>query len=229
MQPFTIPCDNCAADCCRKYLVNVNAYDVFRIAGSLRTPIADFAELRWLTEAERDYRILLDTSARESERRHHRITLRRVPDPDPAHDTRCVFLVTVGTRGRCGIYSLRPGVCATYPTSLDGGLIGLDGGGKYCPPGGWQLAGIDVPAFRLQHRGRKRHDLVHDALVDAWNARILAASEAWSEQYFFHYVLNAYRDLETRMPSLFDDEAPAPAAIEIAHAVSESLRAIGWT
>lgn len=226
MPGFGVPCDGCSAPCCRKYLVNVNAFDVFRIANTLRAPVDEFAELRWVNQSELDYRILLATNVPEAERRYHRITLRRLPDPETEH--RCIFLVQLGNRGRCGIYGCRPDVCATYPTSYHDGLIGLGGGGKYCPPGGWQMEGVDVPTQRVRHRHRLKHKVLHDTLVDAWNARLLAANEEWSERYFFNFVMNVYRDLEKRDPAIVVEDDLVHGDEQLKSAMNDTLRAIGW-
>lgn len=224
----TSPCDGCISGCCRNYHLVVSGYDVFRIATTLKLPTEDFAELRWLDRPEGDYQIRL-SAAPDAEERHHRLVLRRVPDgPEGGAGQRCSFLLTVGSRGRCGIYGIRPGVCRTYPSSFADGLIGVSAGGKYCPPGAWQVEAIDVPLFRLNHRRRARQSVIHAALVAAWNRRIVDGQLTETERYFFHYLLSVYHDLAKRDPSLFDESDADRSPEDLERTVAETVRTLGW-
>lgn len=232
MPPHPQPCDHCAAPCCRRYTVVLSGWDAFRIAATLKLPLREFCELRWTEQPDANYRILLSGRAEEgAEPRFHRLVLRRVPDPDPQYEGRCVFLVSIGAVGRCGVFPVRPSACAIYPTTLRAGLLGADGGGRYCPPGAWQ-GGLDVPAFRLAHRRRARERLVWEALVDGWNQRVVHDRDAASDQVFYDFVMNAYGALGEAHPALLRDpesiaEMPdEPAAIEAA--VDRALRDLGF-
>ncbi len=226
------PCDNCESPCCRNYHIVIDGHDAYRISVALKLPMIEFCELRWLNEEDHNYRILLN-SLPDAEVRYHRLVLKKIPDPDPRFENRCTFLLSIGEkgeRGRCGIYSVRPGVCASYPTGLVNGLIGLDAGGKYCPPNSWQMANVDVPVFRVRHYKRQRHKILWDALVDAWNVQLKRESEAVGAGYFFRYLMNAYDDLSRRQPGLMDEECKRPAESKefLVGQVGETLRSIGW-
>src|SRR5258706_66239 len=93
--------------------------------------------------------------------------------------------------------------CRFYDVFLSGydaGLIGLSDGGKYCPPDAWHLEGIDVPLHRTWHHHRDRQRILYDALVDGWNARLVAEREGVHHGLFYHFLFNAYRELERRDP-----------------------------
>jgi Fe-S-cluster containining protein len=224
----TLPCDGCAAPCCREYTIYLDGGDAYRIARTLKVPISDFVDLEPAREPpeHRDERwaIRLDGSSLR-----YRMHLRRVADSFPGHSRRCLFLVTVGERGRCGIYSSRPSACAAYPTSFAGGLIGLGGGGQYCPPDAWQLESLDVPAFRLWHRRQRQGAVVYRALVDAWNARVERPPSPPHPRLFYDFLFNAYDQLRASAPALLED-APldAPLADAIAGDVARAVSAMGW-
>ena len=225
------PCDGCAAGCCRKFTVTIGGFDAYRLATGLALPMADFAELRWGLEPDGDHRVLLNGKAAPG-RRYYRLALQRVPDPDPAYQVRCIFLLSVGERGRCGVYGLRPGICRTYPAFLtDGGRVG-SADGKFCPPRAWNVESMDVPYFRRELLYRRRHDLLFDELVDAWNERLLATGGEHVERDFFGFLSTVYGELGRREPSLFDDGAAGDAQLwplaELKSALDRAVRSIGW-
>lgn len=222
------PCDNCAAPCCRNYQVVIDGGDAFRLAETLKTPMQDFCELRWIEREEGGYRILLDGRA-DAEPRFHRLVLRKVPDPDPQYTERCIFLVSVGPRGRCGVHAIRPGACSIYPTRHHDGLLTLDGGGAYCPPDAWQLELVDVPGFRLRHLRRDRATALWNAFVDGWNERVRHDGIELGEATFLAFIGNVYRELAVRHPLVLNgDPADAGASPPPRAAADEILRALGF-
>jgi len=216
-----LPCNDCVAGCCRGYNVVVTGFDAFRLARALAAPPSDFCDLRWAAAPEGHYRILLNALP-GAEKRYYRLVLRRLDGDHPRFEHRCTFLLTVGERGRCGVYEARPNVCRTYPTSLDGESVGFDSGGRWCPPGAWTPDLVDVPLARLQHRRRDRHLALWNALVDGWNARLLATSEAVGHAFFYRFLLDAYVDLAARAPALDDPDGDVGAL------AADTLRAIGY-
>lgn len=222
------PCDHCAAPCCRHYTVVLSGLDAYRMAVALKVPPEDFCELRWTEKNEGHYQILLSGAA-DAPRRYHRLVLRKVPDPDPRYEGRCVFLFSVGERGRCGAYDVRPASCALYPTSHRAGVIGLDGGTQYCPPGAWQISGLDVPLLRLQHQHRDLQRTLWDAVVRGWNERLLQDGLTADDRQFYAFVMNVYRALGERAPALLSDgEAPAAEAQGALALLDRALRELGW-
>lgn len=222
------PCDNCAAPCCRNYNVVITLVDAFRIATTLKMPITEVAEMRYIDEPDGEYKIKLSGNA-EGEPRFHRIVLRKGVDPDPQYTGRCIFLVTVGDRGRCGIYGMRPWVCSTYPTSYDDGFVGLNAGGKYCPPNGWHLETIDVANFRARHYKRAKQKLMHDLLVTAWNQRLVDENKNSSVTEFFAFCTTACAEIEQMVPGSTSLDEHVGTSIDVAEAVEEAAERLGWT
>ena len=177
------------------YTVYLDGGDAYRIARTLKLPMEHFVELSRHDEGT----IRLDDSASR-----YRLHLKKVADPDPRFPGRCPFLLSIGDRGRCGIYAIRPSVCGAYPTSFAGGLIGLGDGGEYCPPDSWHLESLDVPLFRLWPRKKRQGEVLHQLLIEAWNARV---SRPQHPRRYFHYLFNAYQEVEVQAPKLLG-EAP---------------------
>ena len=227
--PPSSPCDACAAPCCRNYHIIITLFDAYRIANTLKMPVTTFAELRWWEGPEEDYNIIL-SGAPDAAAQYYRLSLKKVPDPDPKYEKRCIFLVTVGDRGRCGVYGVRPDACRVYPTSYNNGVINIFAtGGKYCPPGAWRIEDIDADYFRGGHLHRLRQKLIHNFLVDGWNERLLFDREEGSQELFFAFVQNSFRELERRAPEVFQ-ELPGlpPARDEMFALVDGVLRDIGF-
>lgn len=216
---MSVPCAGCAAPCCRNYVVGLWAYDVYRIATRLALPMADFCTLVWRDAADADHQIVLDAAALP--RRYYALTLAKVPDPDPQRQKRCVFLVSIGGRGRCGAYAARPQVCRLYPTTELHGVISASGGGLYCPPGSWQIADLNLDRARVTWREQRAQRALHDALVAAWNRLLQATPRPRSEREFLDFLAAALRRLEEQDPEGFHAPASWPAgygaaALEVA-------------
>jgi Fe-S-cluster containining protein len=225
----TSPCDACISTCCRGFNLVIQGFDAYRLGRNLKLPLADFVELRWTETPDEDHRIVLD--AREEQRGYYRMLLLRVPDKQGDMESRCVFLITVGTRGRCGVYASRPTMCAAYPSHFSNGLVGSNGG-KYCPPGAWNIESMDVPLFHARHLFKRRQQIIYDRLVDGWNARVLGGNERRSSAEFYKFLVFVYSELERRQPAWFVELKPGEAdgverdvlCAEVEHALAD----LGW-
>ena len=222
------PCDNCSAPCCRNYNVVITLVDAFRIATTLKMPITEIAEMRYIDEPDGEYKVKMSGNV-ETEPRFHRIVLRKAVDPDPAFTGRCIFLVTVGERGRCGIYGMRPFVCSTYPTSYDDGFIGLNAGGKYCPPNAWHLETLDVAMFRSRQAKRTKQKAVHDLLIAAWNLRLADERRDSTVTEFFSFCTTACSELEKMVPNSMALDDTIGHQFDPEALVTETVARLGWT
>lgn len=225
-QRIVSPCDLCIAGCCRSFNLVIDGFDAYRLARSLTLRILDFAELRWAETADDEHRIVLDGNAA----RHYRMVLIRVPDLHPEHPLRCVFLINVGDRARCGVYDLRPGMCRTYPSHVSEGLVATNGG-KYCPPNAWRLETMNLPYFRLQHQFKAQQRAIYHRLIEHWNNRVSAARRRTSDD-FFAYLVHCYSQLEGDHPDWFQESSraddPLPAPHELRTGVDAALEEVGW-
>lgn len=199
------PCEACAAPCCRNYTVTISGHDAYRLSDGLRVPMRAFAEMCWSRERDATHRILLDPGT-DGERHWYRVALRQVPDvaessdapgPSAASGWRCVFLVSLGGLGRCGVYDQRPSVCRAYPTQLEDDLVQLRST-PYCPPGGWQLDAMDLPYFHAELVEKRRQHALYDGLIQAWNERVVSEHADLRVRDFFAFLEAAYGELARR-------------------------------
>lgn len=208
---MSIPCLACAAPCCRHYHVGITIYDAYRLARALSLPLGDFCALEWLEGGGDGYDILLD--APNAGHRLHCLSLRKVREPGPEGALRCVFLLDLGSRGRCGAYHARPEVCRAYPAIERDGIIALTGGGRFCPPGGWQLADQDLPAARSRQRAGRAVRAQHARLAEEWNRHVESSAGPHDATAFFSWLAGTMAGIEAADPQGFErpDAWPPPA------------------
>ena len=199
------PCDDCVAGCCREYYILPSGHDVVRIAETLALPLASFVTLRSRPQETGAFRILIHDA--QGQPLYHRMELGKIAEAGEGYSARCVFLLTVAGRGRCGIYGVRPALCAAYPTSIREGALTLAGAHPYCPKGAWRLGDLDVPAHRLTHRVIDIQTIIFGAVIDAWNQHVQVQTTPTAQQAsaFFAFLLRAYNLLRAQEPALFAD------------------------
>src|SRR5262249_29915466 len=143
--PMPHPCDDCVAGCCREPHLLPTVVDVHRIARALRLPPSVFATLRARDGDGPGFPIHLTPAP---PREALRLELKKVPDEAGGYSRRCIFLLTLDGRGRCGVYGVRPVDCARYPVFVERDVVSLPRRLPLCPPGGWTLAIVDGGAAR---------------------------------------------------------------------------------
>ena len=156
------PCAQCHEACCRDYLVTVSGLDVYRIsvglglapdAFVLPTPFGDPPDGFRVDTSPQTYRLSLDKQR------------------SGQFAGWCTFWMPFGDGlGRCGIYSLRPGVCRSYPATLVDGEAALRAD-IMCPDGAWgPTSELFSPAWRSRAE-QQYAELEVDAHVNhRWNA-----------------------------------------------------------
>ena len=149
------PCVGCEVSCCREYVVQLNAHDIYRLSASVELPVREYIELR--RAKDRDG-VLLRDSARVNS---YELTL--------AHGSRgCVFLEQKGSQLECGVHPFKPGVCLGYPFARSRGKI-VQIAGKLCPVD-WE---VDKESERQVSRVISEfHEewFVYYELVSDWNS-----------------------------------------------------------
>jgi Fe-S-cluster containining protein len=213
------PCDGCAADCCRRFDVVIQGWDAWRIARDLRLPLAAFLAVEAAPAPDLDHQLVLDGAA--ASHSYHRLALKKSAGA-------CVFLLSAGGVGRCGIYGSRPSACRAYPALSDrprGELLQLTKR-EYCPPGAWDA--IDRPLYAERFRFGLRQRWIHDVVGDGWNERVLRRRESRSVDDLLRFVTEVYDLLVARQPAWFAEAPLAVDADEIRARVAELLTAIGW-
>jgi Fe-S-cluster containining protein len=209
-------CSSCAADCCRHLKVVLHGWDAFRIARDLALPMEDFVALEGAAEPDAAHQLVLDCTARED--RYRRLVLRK-------NDAGCLFLLSLGGIGRCGIYPCRPSACQSYPATFDGELLQLTAR-EYCPEGAW--AEIDQPRFRGFYRYGQRQRSIHDVVTDGWNERVLTRRERRTPRELFAYLTDTYARLVAGAPEWFGEQPLALEEEEIRERVAQILEETSW-
>jgi Fe-S-cluster containining protein len=207
------PCDGCAADCCRGLAIVIHGWDAWRIARDLRLPMESFVAVEPADAPDPNYQLVLDAQA--SRRAYHRLALKR--------ESGCVFLVSAGGLGRCGIYASRPSACRAYPALADGDLLQLTRR-EFCPPGAWDH--IDEPVYRARYAFGQRQRLIHDAVTDGWNERVLLKRETRSAPELLRFIGDVYTVL-ARHADWFSDGPPLDEEA-VRDQVARALGEIGW-
>lgn len=100
--------------------------------------------------------------------------------------------------GRCGIYSVRPQVCRTYPATLiDGEAVRRTD--VLCPTGSWGPDGTLWGEQWRQRAERQYAELEIDALVNQqWNESTLPAHQADAYDCYLTWTLQVYDRFDTR-------------------------------
>lgn len=225
----TSPCDGCISGCCRGLNLVIDAFDAWRLGRDTGRALPEFADLRWTDDPDEDYRVVLDGRPAEEAPRRYRLLLRREVDPEGVFERRCVFLVTEGGQGRCGVYASRPSMCRTYPTWLTTEGLRSEAG-DFCPPGSWALETVDAPALELVIRFKRRQRLVSWRLMDRWTEMVLRNRERRSQQEFLAYVVIVLDLLEETVPAWFLPAAagaPDFPAADLEAGVDRALASLG--
>jgi Fe-S-cluster containining protein len=185
---LTSPCDDCIAGCCREFHLLPSGHDVYRLATALHLPLSEFVSLRARDRREDDFRIRLAPDAAE----HYRLELRKYDEREGDWARRCVFLLTVGGRGRCGVYAVRPVECALYPFTGAPDQIVLIRRRPYCPSDSWQSTPVDEPRNAALLRQKEAERRCFERVIDEWNAALRGPA---TEADFFTHLLAAYQQL----------------------------------
>ena len=89
------------------------------------------------------------------------------------------------------------------------------GSHQYCPPGGWQLNGMDLPRFRAELLEKRRQHALYDGLVEAWNGRVISTRADLRVRDFFAFLEAAYGELAQRDPAPLSPRDDPPQSADI--------------
>jgi Fe-S-cluster containining protein len=178
------PCAACLQRCCHDYTVIVSGYDAWQIAVRLQMAMEEFLVC---VPAQGD---AADGFRLESGGRALNIALAKREAGEQAGS--CTFWMPLPAGyGRCGIYAIRPFVCQTYPAFLSDGFVQLSPG-ALCPPGGWNVANMDLPVWRGRLEQYRLESERYCQIVTEWNVRVEAMASKYPPQAYYAYLMAAY-------------------------------------
>ncbi len=145
------PCDKCDTNCCKEYVIFVNAHDVYRLSVGLDVAPSDFLELYGAKDYDLGIRVeegLVDLALKQN-------------------NSQCMFLEESDDIFRCTVNDIKPGVCKSYPFQMKGDeLIQMDS--KMCPVE-WNTDEFEV-MMRSHLKKDAREWRFYERLVLEWNS-----------------------------------------------------------
>jgi Fe-S-cluster containining protein len=146
------PCDTCDTNCCKEYVIFVNAHDVYRLSTGLGMAPKKFLEIYGAKDYSLGIKVeegLVDLALKQN-------------------NGGCEFLEETKDVFRCTVNDFKPGVCKSYPFSMKNGkLIQMDN--IMCPVD-WDLA--EFEKMMVSHLKKDESEWkFYDELVKEWNAK----------------------------------------------------------
>jgi Fe-S-cluster containining protein len=146
------PCDTCETNCCKEYVIFVNAHDIYRLSTGLELDPMSFLEVYGAKDFDLGIDVdegLLDLALKQK-------------------DDRCMFLEESKDIFRCTVNDIKPGVCKSYPFQMKNGQL-IQMSSKMCPVD-W-----DTKEFEAMMKTHLKKDedewKFYDDLVLEWNAK----------------------------------------------------------
>ena len=151
-EPGAFPCVSCHTDCCKEYVIFVNAHDVYRLSTGLGMVPKKFLEIYGAKDYSLGIRIkegLVDLALKQK-------------------NGGCEFLEEIKDVFRCTVNDYKPGVCKSYPFSMKNGKL-VQMGNIMCPVD-WNLAKFEK--MMVSHLKKDESEWkFYDELVKEWNAK----------------------------------------------------------
>lgn len=169
-------CAGCAGKCCRSYVVGVTVRDVRALAEGTAMHPSDFIGLR---DTDKEGFHLRPGGPAKKICLQHR-----------SETGACVFLMEIASgRARCGVYAHRPLVCSTFPLSLQRGVV-TTREDTVCGPDSWNLATMDLPAYRRDLTRDRSARAEHRQVMRAWNKIVDVRGWKATPEDLYEYLLN---------------------------------------
>ena len=183
-------CDRCDGRCCYNYTVLVTGYDAWLIASAQRLALEQF-----LVQTAETKRTAAGFAIDHTDATYAIALSRR---EGPTERTPCIFLMQLpGGHGRCGIYPHRPAACRVFPAELQKGSVAIRED-AVCPPGSWNIAAMDLPAWRMSLLRAHLEWAIYYLVVKRWNEAVAASPSGavCSPLQYYAYLMNVYHGME---------------------------------
>lgn len=146
------PCNTCDTNCCKEYVIFVNAHDIYRLSTGLGLAPMNFLEIYGAKDFDLGINVdegLLDLALKQK-------------------DDKCMFLEESKDIFRCTVNDIKPSVCKSYPFQMKNGqLIQMDS--KMCPVD-WDTK--EFEAMMTVHLKKDEDEWkFYDKLILEWNTK----------------------------------------------------------
>jgi len=147
-----LPCDSCHTNCCKEYVIFVNAHDIYRLSFELGLAPESFLEIYGAKDYDLGIKVdegLVDLALKQK-------------------DGRCMFLEESKDIFRCTVNDFKPSVCKSYPFQMKNGKL-IQMSDKMCPVE-WNTK--EFEAMMSIHLKKDEDEWkFYDKLVLEWNAK----------------------------------------------------------
>ena len=146
------PCDSCDTNCCKEYVIFVNAHDIYRLSTGLKMAPENFLEIYGAKDFDLGINVkegLLDLALKQK-------------------DEKCMFLEESKDIFRCTVHDIKPSVCKSYPFQMKAGKL-IQMSNKLCPAD-WNTE--EFEAMMITHLKKDEDEWkFYEKLVLEWNAK----------------------------------------------------------
>ncbi|MCV0401157.1 MAG: YkgJ family cysteine cluster protein [Nitrosopumilus sp.] len=146
------PCVSCHTDCCKEYVIFVNAHDVYRLSMGLGLAPENFLEIYGAKDYSLGIKVkegLIDLALKQK-------------------NGGCEFLEETKDVFRCTVNDFKPGVCKAYPFEMKNGKLSQMST-LMCPVD-WDLA--EFEKMMVMHLKKDESEWIfYNELVKEWNAK----------------------------------------------------------
>ena len=147
-----LPCDSCHTNCCKEYVIFVNAHDIYRLSVGLGLNPESFLEIYGAKDYDLGIKVdegLVDLALKQK-------------------DGRCMFLEESKDIFRCTVNDFKPSVCKSYPFQMKNGKL-IQMSDKMCPVE-WNTKEFEVMMSTHLKKDEAEWKF-YDELVLEWNAK----------------------------------------------------------
>jgi Fe-S-cluster containining protein len=148
------PCETCETNCCKEYVIFVNAHDIYRLSTGLGLTPMSFLQIFGAKDFDVGINVeegLLDLALKQK-------------------DDRCMFLEESSDIFRCTVNDIKPSVCKSYPFQIKNGKL-IQMSSKMCPVD-WNTE--EFEAMMRTHLKKDEDEWkYYDKLVLEWNSKNL--------------------------------------------------------
>ena len=146
------PCISCHTNCCKEYVIFVNAHDVHRLSVGLGLAPENFLEIY----GAKDYSLGINVKEGMID-----LALKQ-------KNGGCEFLEETKDVFRCTVNDFKPGVCKSYPFEMKNGKL-TQMNSMMCPVD-WDL--VEFEKMMVTHLKKDESEWkFYDELVKEWNAK----------------------------------------------------------